>query len=173
MPRIHEIMQKRSGYTHFTKMDLSMQFYCFELDEESKKYTTIITPDGQLYEYNRLPMGMKISPDEAQSIMEKILEGLNVTCYIDDLRIWTNGSFDEHLELVDKVLQRLADSNLKTNPVKCNWGVRETDFLGYEMTPDSCKPMKQKIEALLKMSAPSNKKQVRSFLGAINFYKSM
>ena len=32
MPRIHEIMQKRSGYTHFTKMDLSMQFYCFELD---------------------------------------------------------------------------------------------------------------------------------------------
>ena len=90
MPRIHEIMQKRSGYTHFTKMDLSMQFYCFELDEESKKYTTIITPDGQLYEYNRLPMGMKFSLDEAQSIMEKILEGLDVTCYIDDIGIWTN-----------------------------------------------------------------------------------
>ena len=56
MPRVHEIMQKRSGYKHFTKMDLNMQFYCFELDEVSKKYTIIITPDGQLYEYNRLPM---------------------------------------------------------------------------------------------------------------------
>ena len=114
-------------------------------------------------------MGMKISPDEAQAIMEEILEGLDVTCYIDDLGIWTNGTFDEHLEFVDKVLLRLAASNLKTNSLKCNWGVCEPDFLGYEMTPDSCKPMKTKINALLKMSAPNNKKQIRSFVGAVNF----
>ena len=94
-------MQKRSGYTHFTKMDLSMQFYCFELEEESKKCTAIITPDGQLYKYSRLPMGMKISPDETQAIMEEIQQGLDVTCYIDHLGIWTNGTFDEHLELVE------------------------------------------------------------------------
>ena len=41
--------------------------------------------------------------------MEEILRGLDVTCYIDDLGIWTNGTFDEHLELVDNVMQRLAD----------------------------------------------------------------
>ena len=70
-------------------------------------------------------------------------------------------------------MQQIAESNLKTNPLKCNWGVTETDFLEYEMTPTSYKPMKNKIDALLKMSAPSNKKQVRSFLGAINFYKYM
>ena len=81
-----------------------MQFYCFELEEESKKYTTIITPDGQLYKYNILPMGMKINPDEAQAIMGEILQGLDVTCYINDLGIWTNGTFDEHFELVDRVL---------------------------------------------------------------------
>ena len=69
MPRIHKIMQKRSRYTHFTKMDLSMQFYYFELDEESTKYTTIIPPDGQLYECNRLLMEIKISPDEAQTVI--------------------------------------------------------------------------------------------------------
>ena len=79
MPRIHKIMQKRRGYTHFTKMGLSMQLYCFELEEENKKYTIIITPDLQLYEYNRLPMGMKRSPDEGQAIMEEILQGLDVT----------------------------------------------------------------------------------------------
>ena len=74
---------------------------------------------------------------------------------------------------MNKVLQRIADSNLKANPLKCNWGVTKTDSLGYEMTSNSCKPMKNKIDVLLKMSAHSNKKQVRSFLGAINFYKSM
>ena len=83
---------------------------------------------------------------------------MDVTCYIDDLGIWTNGTFDEHLGLMDKVLQRMAGSNLKTSPLKCNWGVTETDFLGYEMTPTSCMPMKNKIDSLLKMSAPSNQK---------------
>ena len=117
MPRIHKIVPKRNGYTHLSKMDLSIQFYCFELEEEIKKYTTIITPDGQLYKYNRLPMGIKISPAEAQAIMKEILEGLDVICYINDLGIWTNGAFDEHLELVDKVLQQIAENNLKTNPL--------------------------------------------------------
>ena len=69
MPRINEMTQKRSGYIHFTNVDLSMRFYCFILEGERKKHTTIIAPDGQLYEYNnRLPMGIKISPDEAQAI---------------------------------------------------------------------------------------------------------
>ena len=99
--------------------------------------------------------------------MEEILQGLDVTC-IDGLRIWTNGIFNEHLALVDKVLQRIADS-LKTNPLKYDWGVKETDFLRYEMTPTSWKPMMKKIDALLKISAPSNQKQVRSFLGDINY----
>ena len=75
--------------------------------------------------------------------MEKILQGLDVTCYIDDLGIWTNGTFDERLAFVDKVLQRIAESNLKLNPLKSDWGVKQTDFLGYEMTPTSCKPMNE------------------------------
>ena len=52
-PRIHEIMQKMTGYTHFTNMDLNMlQYYYFELDERSKIYTTIITPDSQIDDYS-------------------------------------------------------------------------------------------------------------------------
>ena len=62
MPRMHKIMQKRSGYTYFTKMDLSMRFYCFELDEESKKHTTIINPNDNLYEYNRVTNGNQNQP---------------------------------------------------------------------------------------------------------------
>ena len=104
---------------------------------------------------------------------EEILQGLDVTCYINDLGISINGTFDKDLKLVDKFLQRIAESNLQTNPLKCNWGVKQTDFLGYEMTSASCKPMNKKIDALRKMSAPSNQKQVRSFLVAINFCKSI
>ena len=85
MPMIHKIVLKRSGYTRFTMIYFSMQLYCFELEEKNKKYITTITAYGQLFKYNRLHMGIKISPDGVHAIMEEVLQGLDVTCYIDVL----------------------------------------------------------------------------------------
>ena len=112
VPRIQDIMLKQRGYSHFTKIDLSMMFYCFEHDESSKKLCTIITPFGK-YQYQRLPMGIKTLPDFAQAMIKKILGDLNIEAYLDDLGIWTKGSFDEHLVAVEQVLARLAEAGMK------------------------------------------------------------
>ena len=172
LPKIHDIMRKRRGYKYFTKIDLSMMFYCFMLDDDSMDMCTIVTPYGK-YRYRRLPMGIKVSPDYAQAIIEKVLDGLDVDCYIDDMGLWTDGTFEEHLSMVSKILERLQDNGLKCNPLKCDWAVQESDFLGYWMTPEGVKPKRDKIEAVLKLGRPRNQMQVRSFLGAVTFYKSM
>ena len=80
-----------------------MIFYCFALDDASKELCTIITSFGK-FQYQRFPMGIKVSPDFAQSIIKKILEGLDIDAYMDDLGIWTKGRFDDHIIIVDKVL---------------------------------------------------------------------
>ena len=123
-------MNGRSNYRYFTKIDLSLMFYCFMLDKPSQRLCVITTEFGT-YRYLRLPMGVKVSPDVAQNIMEEVLTGITCSIYMDDVGIWTDGSFQEHLAVIEQVLQRFAANNLKCNPLKCSWAVKETDFLGY------------------------------------------
>lgn len=79
-----------------------MQYYALELDDESKDICIIVTPFGK-YHYRRLLMGLKTSPDVAQSIMEHILSDLDVEVYINDIAVFSK-KYDEHMEKVNILL---------------------------------------------------------------------
>ena len=75
------ITKKRNRYQYFSKLDILMQYCTFELDEDLKDVCTIVTPVGT-FKYNRIPMGLKCSPDIVQEVMK------NIFCDIDDAELY-------------------------------------------------------------------------------------
>ena len=141
LPLIDEVVSRRAGYKYFTKLDLTMMYYSFELDEPSKKLCTIVTPFGK-FQYCRLAMGLKPAPDMAQYYIEKTLTDLKtrgVEVYIDDVGIFSN-SYEDHMALIKTVLERLQSAGFKINPLKCEWVAQETDLLGHWLTPTDSSP---------------------------------
>jgi hypothetical protein len=85
----------------------------------------------------------------------------------------TKGTFTDHLAKLELVLQRLSDAGLRINLPKCSFGTTELEYLGYWLTPTGVKPIPKKVEAIKRLEPPKNLKQLRSFLGMINYYRDM
>ena len=90
--------------------------------------------------------------------------------YIDDLLVVSKGNFDTHLDHLDQVLTRLADAGLKVNATKSFFCCNELEYLGYLINREGVRPTMKKVEAILKLETPTTRKQLRSFIGMVNYY---
>ena len=173
IPKISTVLQELEGFTYATALDLNMGYYTISLDPDASKICTIIFPWGK-YSYKRLPMGIAGSPDIFQEKMSDLMATLEfVRTYLDDLLIITKGSLEDHLEKLSMVLTRLQDAGLKINAEKSNFCTLETEYLGYVLTRDGIKPQVNKVQSILALTPPRNVKELRSFLGMVQYYRDL
>ena len=90
---------------------------------------------------------------------------------MDDILIIGIATFDDHLLQIDTVLQCLCNKKLQVNTRKSKWIKEEVDYLGFLIAPEGLKPQPEKTQGLLDMQEPNSVKELRSFLGMVNYYK--
>ena len=133
IPKIQDLLLKLEGFKYATSLDLNMGYYHIELCPESKKLCTIVLPWGK-FEYQKLPMGLCNSPDIFQEKMNELFAGFGyVRTYIDDLLAISNGTFDDHLDKLGTVLDKLQKSGFKVNAEKSFFAKDNLEYLLPEM----------------------------------------
>ena len=173
IPKISSVLQEMTGFTYATALDLNMGYYTIRLDPDSQKICTIILPWGK-YSYLRLPMGISGAPDFFQEKMTDLMRALEyVRTYIDDLLIITKGTFDDHLSKLQVVLGRLQNAGLRINATKSSFALHEIEYLGYILTRDGIKPQPEKVQAILALKEPTSVKELRKFLGMVQYYRDV
>lgn len=169
LPLPQDIFSKLANCTIFSQIDLSDAFLQLEVEESSRKLLTVNTHRG-LYQYNRLPPGIKAAPGAFQQLMDVMLAGIQCTSgYLDDV-IVGGETVEQHNQNLHTVLQRIQEFGFTIRPEKCSFGQKQIKYLGHLLDSQGLRPDPSKIKAICEMTPPRDLTGVRSFLGAINFY---
>ena len=170
LPSIEECFNKVTGGKKFTKLDVRQAYNNIPIRKEDRILTTINTHLGQLM-WNRLPYGIAPAAAIFQETIDQTLAGIQMCCCrVDDILI-SGKDDEEHMTNLNEVITRLENQGYRCKPEKSQFMEDEVTYLGHTVNKDGIKPVKSKVEDLLKMKVPKSVDELVSFLGGVNYYR--
>eukprot|EP01071_Lankesteria_metandrocarpae_P012078 Lankesteria_metandrocarpae@DN5490_c1_g1_i2.p1 len=170
IPLLWDELLLASRHVWYTTLDLNMGFWNVPLEEESRQYTALLTHRGT-FEYTVIPFGIMNSPGAFQRAMDMLfghLKPRGVGVYIDDIVIYTN-TWKEHLALLNDVLDAACKGGVYLKLKKGLYAQQHVKLLGHVVGVNGIKPNPEKVQAIHNAIAPSNRAELRSFLGLANY----
>ena len=174
MPTVDEVLPKLAKAKVFTVLDAKDGFYQVKLDKESSLVTTFWTPFGR-YRYLRMPQGISSAPEEYQRRQNEALAGLNgVEVIADDILCYGSGetmedALKDHDSNLLNLLDRARSMNFKLNKKKLRLRLDQVTYMGHSFTSEGLRPIPMKVEAIVSMPRPDDKRAVQRLLGCVNY----
>jgi len=169
-----EILSQLAGKRHLSSLDFADAFYHIPLSKEAQPLTAFYAHTHALRMcFTRAPQGLKNSPLYLKILLDKIFLDMtnDVLFYADDLLIATDGSLREHLEVVEKVIIRIAKAGLKLRPAKLLLARKSLEFLGMIFERNTLNIPPLKLEAFKKLPSPNTPKRLKSAICAFSYYR--
>ena len=164
------IVAKLTRGKFFSKIDLSKGYWQIRMKESSKLLTAFVTSEG-FFAFKKMPFGLVNSGATFCRMMRVLLKGSAQTDnFVDNIIIHTE-TWQDHLICLEQLLLRLRQSKLTARPTKCMIGVQNVTFLGHIIGEGRIKPSPEKVESIQQCKRPTTKRQIRSFLGLVRYYR--
>ena len=172
LPLMDELRDRVAGAKVFTKLNLKDVYHLIGMRKGDEHKTAFRTRYGQ-YEYKVMPFGLVNAPATFQTMMNKILmEFLDqgVVVYLDNILI-SSANMDDHIKLVQKVLDRLEQHGLAVSFKKSVFHQEEVEFLGFIVKTSGVTMSDRKVKSVQNWAHPRSVKEVQIFIGFANFYR--
>ncbi|GFW32141.1 retrovirus-related Pol polyprotein from transposon 17.6 [Trichonephila clavipes] len=173
LPIIEDVLDTLQEAKVYSTLDLRNGFFHVDVDEDCRKYTSFVVPDGQ-FEFNKVPFGLSTSPGVFQRYVSSIFRDLTrkgiVISYLDDLVIPAKNE-QEGLEKLKIIFEVAKKYGLEIKFKKCQFLKKKIEFLGHIVESGTIKPSPTKTLAVRKFPEPTTIKQVQSFLGLTGYFR--
>ena len=170
LPHIDVLVDNTAQCKVFSFMDGFSGYNQIKMAPEDMEKTTFTTPWGTFC-YKVMPFGLKNAGATYQRAMVTLFHDMihqEIEVYVDDM-IAKSNTEEEHLGHLHKLFDRLKKYRLRLNPNKCTFGVRSGKLLGFIVSSKGIEVDPAKVKAIQEMPIPRTEKQVRGFLGRLNY----
>ena len=170
VPRADRLQQKLAGKKIFSKLDLHSAYWQFPMSPESTAFCP--GPGYGLWEFTVMPYGLTGATQTCQRGLDHVLGDCQdcVDNYIGNCLVYSD-NMETHMKDLERVLSRLQTAGLTLRGNKCFFERTKVSHLGFEYGGDGITPTQEKSQAIANWPVPSSKKEVRSFLCLVNFYR--
>ena len=158
--------------------DLRDAYHTFRLSERSKKFCGIIPYYGSdSYSYQRLGMGLSVSPAIWQNFIQKVLQEIsdhrkNHLAIIDDCLVFSKKK--SHLKHLIDLFKALKRNGLKISPRKCKLFKKSLVYMGHQVSIidgiPHITPLKSRVDAIVKLEPPKSPQNCKQFCGMVNYF---